>query len=1695
MRMTEYLVLTFVVLAEFVLIEISSSQSQTPPPGQWQAVGPKEQQSTIDFLLADTAFSAGLYAATGAGVYLSSDFGLTWEQPNANIVAGSMQRIVLGDGALYVDVDDRIYTLDGTTLEVVGGLPNRTTGTTIIFLLEFVENTVFVGRLHAIRDNVTYEFFKSNNGKTWQSVGVPFGSQVKVTAVGGIKGVFCASSTAGMFYSADGGSNWREANSPQRVNNYISAGERLYGNTYTGVLVSIDGMSWSEENSKIGGTTLTTVVRLNDGVLYAGTTDHGIFRSQDGGDSWTQASTLNDKYITGIIQYKRDIYACTNGNGAFRSSDNGFTWIPVPSPLQNNPINSLVTLKNLLFAVVGLDRIYRTLDGETWFDLDQDFRRKVMCGIVVSDLNFLMTYDRIGNAYFSKDGGFTWSIIDDSLFVKTQIITIKKLGSTLCVGTGNKGIIISRDGGESWMHAGSPINDNWVGSIFPFDDIAFAEIRGPQSSSRIGAFYSIDNGLTWHITNSPLDSRTLYAMSSLDDIFFAGTDDGLFRSIDGGITWNNSSQGMRGSYVRKLTVLNDTLFANVGMLPQGSELVYRSNDRGSNWIECSRIPFEDVGENFDIMVSSFFSAKNVLYANANIVGKGNTRTPRFYRTYQSFDGGFNWIEVDNLLSEAWLKPVLSLNDTVYIGVYEYSKPSTIFWEQTRFQGLYKSIDGLNWYPLNDGLDKLIGFELAKVDFEQIDKGFLGLNDLVFLPELNRLYAATNQGVFFQTRDTVAPIAFSLRFENSANPFINKQDVSLIIDADGAEYINIAEDQGFTINASGWQPYSLNSMFHLSNGDGSKTIYVRLRDISYNFSNDLQGTIILDTTPPSRPDSLRSQSASGSAAKYMLTWQRATDLVSNLARYRISISQARDFLGVTTVRDSVFASENPSYMTPNLADARWYWRITAIDNAGNESASAIDSFTVNVGQAPTAPTIQLPKPITNDNTPTISWTQIDEAERYRLQYASSSDFQNPITLSGLLVPHFTFIDELPDGVYYIRVYSINASSVESVASPTVQLVIDTQPPINATIEMVPASLFTKSRNALLRLTATGADSVRLLGNIVNSPFQFQLYDLDNQIRTQVSVTLLSQDGPKLLQVQFKDLAGNVANAFLSIFLDTQKPVFPADFPQLSVAIPSVNQAITISLATPIDVNGSGIRSFMLYYRRSGEQWNQVSFQNNLAQIPSPFITNRGVDYQIVADDSAGNPSALSNGHLSFFSIPVSIRAGEAGSSSGLPGGTGGAAYRLISLPLIAENQAVSAIFTELGVYGIDKDYRCWRYDGGNSWREGSDIPVQPGESHFLIRRKSGSVSNQSAGVTAKITDAVLGHIAGWQLRANDWTLVGNPFNFEIPLTDLRLKNRDTSLAFIPDVWSYDGGGLNQGWTKQNLRLSPWGGLAIYNDGAKDTLVIVESLSNTNMTKESLAHIGDTNAIQDKWLVQIRAESNGFQDNENYVGVHESEKDGQGGFDLYEPPLVPGGLSLSFTSQDQVLRRSLARDMRPREEAGHEWTIQLKGIGGSEVKLRFEELTSVPPESEVYLLDSGSQILRDVCRQPEVKVYLPQATRTKILTLLVGDKAFVDEHSDGLSVVPTAFALHQNYPNPFNPTTVIRYELPVEGKVTLKIYNLLGREVMSLSKDELHQPGFYEKVVDLRNLASGIHFYRISVEGEQRFVGTKKMVLAK
>jgi hypothetical protein len=188
-----------------------------------------------------------------------------------------------------------------------------------------------------------------------------------------------------------------------------------------------------------------------------------------------------------------------------------------------------------------------------------------------------------------------------------------------------------------------------------------------------------------------------------------------------------------------------------------------------------------------------------------------------------------------------------------------------------------------------------------------------------------------------------------------------------------------------------------------------------------------------------------------------------------------------------------------------------------------------------------------------------------------------------------------------------------------------------------------------------------------------------------------------------------------------------------------------------------------------------------------------------------------------------------------------------------------------------------------------------------------------------------------------------------------------------------------------------------------------------------------------------------------------------------------------------------------------------------IGSISEPIATSMLTSVPPgliTSSLYGFE-GSYAPADTLRP--FKGYWLKASAAGILVLNptqtpenIRKNAITIQHTGELppgppdvlndmpSHIPMAYGMQQAYPDPFNPTTTIRYELPFESRITLRIYNTVGQIVATL-RDGIEEAGYWECTWNAPNLASGVYFYRLEAaavaDPGKTFVQTMKVMLIK
>ena len=347
---------------------------------------------------------------------------------------------------------------------------------------------------------------------------------------------------------------------------------------------------------------------------------------------------------------------------------------------------------------------------------------------------------------------------------------------------------------------------------------------------------------------------------------------------------------------------------------------------------------------------------------------------------------------------------------------------------------------------------------------------------------------------------------------------------------------------------------------------------------------------------------------------------------------------------------------------------------------------------------------------------------------------------------------------------------------------------------------------------------------------------------------------------------------------------------------------------------------------------------------------------------------------------------------------------------------------------------------------------------------------------------------------------NWKFIGTPYNFNVPLSNIYTED-GSSLNDAGSIYSWNGS-----WSSAGSNLQPWKGYIFKSGGATELNIDARGSSFSKMAK-SLANGDDIPMDSDEWVIDIMATTGEHRDEMNAVGVRHMAKDGYDRLDEFEPPVVPGNLTLRVDNREREVSPDLyAKDIRKPNEEGHYWDLQVYApTNGLRTYLTFEGLGYIPQEYDVFLINKTTKQAKNLEWESTYRFantgpenYLKQDFR-----LVVGTKKFVEDNNAGINLYPDAFTLAQNYPNPFNPQTSIMISLEEDAQVDLIIYNLLGEEITRLAANERRPAGYYNFIWNGRNnigakVATGVYFYHALIRNEQGKVvlnKTKKMIFLK
>lgn len=419
------------------------------------------------------------------------------------------------------------------------------------------------------------------------------------------------------------------------------------------------------------------------------------------------------------------------------------------------------------------------------------------------------------------------------------------------------------------------------------------------------------------------------------------------------------------------------------------------------------------------------------------------------------------------------------------------------------------------------------------------------------------------------------------------------------------------------------------------------------------------------------------------------------------------------------------------------------------------------------------------------------------------------------------------------------------------------------------------------------------------------------------------------------------------------------------------------------------------------------------------------------------------------------------------------------YKLITVPGEVTNLKVKDL-----VSGNQKtDWRMYEENGGTSPAEmTAESPLTTNRGYWLVQK--GNFSKTLSLTTANLASAFV----------TGWNIVGSPKVLANPLgVSSFLVNY--GLPADADVWDYNGG-----FQKVTDAVQPYRAYYVFKPAAaKPAVSATQTLLAAPSSRTEVADLPAVTASGSAsvtWKIQLRLQSDGTADRENFLGIAPAAKTGQDDFDKPKPPLVFDCGFLYFPRPDWDTQFSRFRcDYRPALGEGQVWEFETRTPKKTPGTISFDGIGSIPDGNQVWLvnLDNSAQPV-DLKAAPAY-TYQPAAEITHF-KLIVGTESFA--LSQAADAQPKQFALLQNYPNPFNPSTAIAYQVAATGDVQLKVYDVLGREVQTLVNGR-QSAGNYTVRFNAAGLASGVYFYRLSVSssGSQSgaFVETKKMILTK
>lgn len=555
----------------------------------------------ITAIAVDPNNSNSLVANLGdEGIYTSLDGGITWQ---------------LGvSGEPYVGVQPILFSeqeagkiLSGSAFEGVHASVNDAAS----FAPSSTGMSLFVRSIAVDASNPQIMYaaslvgglFKSVDGaQSWQNMGLSDRNLFKVEIAPDNSNQIFLATSRGIMRSSDGGLNWFDLGQRSALAFSLAVDPTDRDHFFIGspageVFRTQDGGdSWSDAHMGLPiANILALVVDPSAGRIYASAENIGVYTSTDNGMSWNSTGELPAGVKVSSLSVSPEggrVFAATNGDGLFVSDDNGQNWLLKGLEDREQIFNLSFDAQNsnLIRASTSLGLVQSPDGGDSWFELGQ--QSPFVFDVLTDPQNRQIIYvaGAAGEVFKSIDGGTSWTKINTGLPAANILaLALHSSSGMLYAGSESQGVFRSTDGGLNWLPTSQTINSEQITSL------AINESTGQVfvGTNGGGVYSSSDNGATWVVSTAGLDSLIVSDIvidPAVNDRLYVTTqsntvgDAGIYVSTDGGLTWQASATGVTSAGVNDLALLPTA--ANI-LYVATDDGVFRSVDSGASWVSNS----------------------------------------------------------------------------------------------------------------------------------------------------------------------------------------------------------------------------------------------------------------------------------------------------------------------------------------------------------------------------------------------------------------------------------------------------------------------------------------------------------------------------------------------------------------------------------------------------------------------------------------------------------------------------------------------------------------------------------------------------------------------------------------------------------------------------------------------------------------------------------------------------------------------------------------------------------------------------------------------------------------------------------------------------------------------------------------------------------------------------------------------------